>query len=468
MERPNTSSEGALYELVARGQKDVFFYSKEKSAIVPYGYNIATWPAVLDETRETQPLNMIDFGRSVEWEVETFGDVLISAAFAIDLPSWIPVAYQAANLRSTTSDPSGVTYGYTNGIGAFLFESIQFYADQLLLQEFSGDFLWAWTHFQGSLNQEVLALKEIGAHQGSALEIQRNATPSRLYLRLPLIGCGHPDEGGLPLTALPNQKFRLRARLRRLEDLVEASNSGIKPAPWGRSFTQTTSQGSVSFTALPREQIAAPLITLETTQRYVRQDLQGYLRKTKIEIPFLRPFENVLSLDPADYVAVGNGGASYISKRLDGRHPAESLLVFFQSEYCLDRNQFWRLTNPLDGGAYYNGLKLVIAAKDRETIWDANHWQRLAPSVQAEKNPGIAVSLLSFTKGPAFGYRAPARRRPEGTLNFTKADRPTLWFDLRDTRASRTGQKRVTCRAITTGWGVYVVEEGRGVMLFGN
>jgi hypothetical protein len=470
MERPNTSSEGSLYELVARGQKDVLFYSKESDATVPYGYNIATWPAVLDETRETQPLNMVDFGRTVEWEFEVFGDVLISAAFAIDLPSWIPAAYQAANLKSVTADVNGARYGYTNGIAAFLFESIQFYADQLLLQEFSGDFLYAWTHFQGTLNQEVLALREMGAHQGTPLEIQRNATPPRLYLRLPLIGCGHPDEGGLPFTALPNQKFRLRARLRRLEDLVEASDSSVKPKPWGQIFTQTTNAGTASFPTLTREAIQRPLITLETTQRYVRQDLQGHLKKTRIEIPFLRPFENQLSLDPSDYKSVGNGGASYITKRLDGRHPAESLLVFFQSDYCLDRNQFWRLTNPYRGsnGAYYNGLKLVVAAKDRETIWDSEHWERLAPFVQAEKNSGIAVSMLSFTKAPSYGYRAPQRRRPQGTLNFTGADKPTLWFNLQDTLAGRTGQKRVVVRAVTTGWGVYVVEEGRGTLLYGN
>jgi hypothetical protein len=76
MDRPNTSSEGALFELVARGQKDKYFMSSEKTAIVPFSYKMTTWPATLDETRLTQPLNMVDFGRSVEWELDVFGDVL--------------------------------------------------------------------------------------------------------------------------------------------------------------------------------------------------------------------------------------------------------------------------------------------------------------------------------------------------------------------------------------------------------
>ena len=89
MDRPNTSSEGSLFELVARGQKDGFFYSKEKTATVPYSYNIDTWPAVIDETRQTQPLNMVDFGRTVGWEFEVFGDLMISAALVVDLPTWL-------------------------------------------------------------------------------------------------------------------------------------------------------------------------------------------------------------------------------------------------------------------------------------------------------------------------------------------------------------------------------------------
>jgi len=471
MDRPNTSSEGSFFELVARGQKDKYFISDEKTAVVPFSYNMDTWPAVLDETRQSQPLNSVDFGRTVEWELDVFGDLLISAAFVIELPTWLPISVAPLNYKSIIADKNGTRYGYTQGIGAFLFEQIQFYQDQLLLQEFSGDFLYAWTHLQGTLNQETLALKELGAHSGSPIDIQRNATPGKLVLRLPLIGCGHPDEGGLPFVALPAQKYRIRIKIRKLEDLIENSASDVKPAPWNRADLVLTDKDNITIPIKPftREQIGKPLITLETTQRYIRQDQQEILKKTPNQIPFLRPFENILSLDPADYVSVGNGVASYITKRIDGRHPAEGILITFQSDYCLERNQFWNLYNPYNSGKYYNTLKFLVAAKDREKEWTPDIWQSLSPWTKSEKCPGIPLSWISFTYGPSYGYRAPEYRRPSGSLNFSSADRPTLWMNITDTLPSTTrNQKRVCMRATTIGWGMYRVEDQRGTLLFGN
>jgi len=472
MDRPTASAEGSLFELVARGRKDVYFTSNEKSASVPFSYNMGTWPATIDETRQTQALNTIDFGRSVEWEMEVFGDLLISAALTIELPSWLPPDISAINPKSVITDSSGNTYGYTQGIGAFLFEQIQFYQDQLLLQEFSGDFLYAWTHFQGTLNQEALALKEFGCHRGTPLEIQRNATPGKLTLRLPLIGCAHPEEGGLPFIALPGQKYRIRCKLRRLEDLVESSSGAVKPAPWSRSdlSVKDSSGNQRPFRPLSRELIGKPLITLETSQRYVRQDIQALLKKTPNQIPFLRPFENKLSLDPSDYVSVGNGGTSYVTKRIDGRHPAEALIVLFQSSYYEERNQLWNLRNPLQNsnGSYFNTMKLLVAGKEREVERDSNIWNHISPWTKCEKTPGIPVSWIPFSIGPTYGYRAPQRRKPSGTLNFTTADRPTLWLDIQDTLEGITKQKRVTMRAITIGWGIYNIEDERGSLVFGN
>lgn len=470
MDRPNTSSEGSLFELVARGEKDKYFISEERTASVPFSYNMETWPASLNETRQTQPLNSVDFGRTVEWEMDAFGDLLVSAAFVIDLPTWLPISVAPLNTKSIIQDASGTRYGYTRGIGAFLFEKIQFYQDQLLLQEFSGDFLYAWTHLQGTLNQEALALKEFGSHTGSAQDIQRNATPGKLYLRLPLIGCSHPDDGGLPLVALPGQKYRLRVTIRRLEDLVEDSIGSVKPAPWSKSgFVQINSNGvQAPFTPFTREQIGKPLITLETTQKYVRQDIQALLKKTPNQIPFLRPFENILSLDPSDYIAVEKGVASYITKRIDGRHPAEGILIFFQSDYCLERNQLWNLLNPKNGGDYYNTIKFLVAGKERESEWSSEIWQGLSAYTKSEKCPGIPVSWISFTYGPSFGYRGPERRKPSGTLNFSSADRPTLWLNIQDTLPNSKGKKRVAMRATTIGWGVYRVEDQRGTLTFGN
>jgi len=470
MDRPNTSAEGSLLELVARGKKDVYFMSSDKTAHVPFTYNIQTWPATIDETRTTQPLNMIDFGRTVEWEMEVFGDILISAALVVELPTWLPLSVATLNQTNLLTDASGQTYGYTQGIGAFLFEQIQFYQDQLLLQEFSGDFLYSWYHMQSSLAQEALILKEFGCHGGSPLEIQRNANPKKLTLRLPLIGCAHPDEGGLPFVSLPGQKFRVRCKIRRLEDIVESSSQAVKPTPWDRSDLRLIDKNGkqTAIKPLRREEIGKPLITLETTQRYIRQDLQALMKSHIFEIPFLRPFENKLSLDPSDYVAVGNGGTSYITKRIDGRHPSESIMIMFQSEYNMERNQPWNLKNPMGSGEYYNLMELVIAAKEREKQRDNLLWEHISPFTKAEKNPGIPISWISFNIGPQYGAKAPEQRRPSGTVNMSSADRPTLWLDIYDTLPTSLGQKRVTMRVISIGWGLFKIEDQRGAMLFGN
>jgi hypothetical protein len=472
MDRPATSAEGSLFELVARGKKDVYFLSQEKTANVPFSYNMTTWPATIDETRLTQSFNTTDFGRYVEWEMDAFGDLLISASLIVELPTWLPPDIAALNSKSVISDSSGNRYGYTQGVGAFIFEQIQFYQDQLLLQEFSGDFLYAWTHFNGTLNQESLALNELGGHRGSPLEIQRNASPGKLILRLPLIGCAHPEEGGLPFVALPGQKYRIRCKLRRLEELVEDSAGNIKPSPWSRKDLSVRDINGIvkQFLPIQREKIGKPVITLETTQRYVRQDIQAIIKKTPIQIPFLRPFENKLSLDPSDYVSVGNGGTSYITKRMDGRHPAEGILIFFQSAYTLERNQLWNFNNPLEssGGTYYNTLKFLVAGKEREMGWDSNLWNNISPWVKCEKTSGIPVTWIPFSVGPSYGYRAPQKRKPSGTLNFTMADRPTLWMDIKDTLQGMTKQKRVVMRAISIGWGIYTIGDERGTLVFGN
>jgi hypothetical protein len=474
MDRPNTSSEGGLFELVARGEKDKYFMSLEKTATVPFSYNMGRWPAVIDETRQTQPLNMIDFGRTVEWEMETFGDILVGVCLTIDLPTWLPPSVVPFNRKSIIADANGKRYGYTMGIGAFLFETIQFYQDQLLLQEFSGDFLYTWIHLHGSLAQESLALKELGSHSGSALDIQRNAVPGKLKIRFPFIGCSHPEDGGLPFVALPGQKYRIRAKIRRLEDLVENSAGDIKPTPWSRTdLTMTDATGkSTPIKPLSREQIRAPLITLETTQRYVRQDIQELLKNTPNKIPFMKPYENILSLDPNDYTGVEKGVSSYVTKRIDGRHPAEGILIIFQSDYYRERNQLWNFSNPYTTnntkGDYYNTLKFMVAGKEREWEFGSDVWGELSPLAKSEKCPGIPLTWISFTYGPGYGYRAPERRKPSGTLNFSMADRPTLWMDLKDTLPTSLNKKRVCMRVIIIGWGIYRVEDKRGTLLYAN
>jgi hypothetical protein len=131
------------------------------------------------------------------------------------------------------------------------------------------------------------------------------------------------------------------------------------------------------------------------------------------------------------------------------------------------------LANPLTNvanpdGDYYSSMKFLVAAKERESEWGPDVWRGLSPLTKSEKCPGIPLSWISFTYGPGYGYRAPERRKPSGTLNFSVADRPTLWLSLQDTLATSLGKKRVCMRATTIGWGVYKVDDQRGTLVYGN
>jgi hypothetical protein len=121
MERSGHTSEGALYESVARGNKDTYFFKDDvNSALNPFEQRYDHVPPVIHELRRIPPYNGADFGRSSEFEFEVAGDVFTNPTILVDLPSWLPSDYVAA--ARTVTDASGNTYGYSAGVGYFLFK----------------------------------------------------------------------------------------------------------------------------------------------------------------------------------------------------------------------------------------------------------------------------------------------------------------------------------------------------------
>ena len=291
------SKEGALYELLIRGNKDVYFQSDTLTALSPFRNNYKRIPGFIHELRKIPPINNADFGKVVEFEFEVAGDIFTHPTLLIDLPTWLPSEYASINDKSVITDNSGNTYGYTKAIGYFLFSNIQIYQDQILLQEFSGDALYASRLSRGSYNSSMLENKLLGSHNGSTLSIGRNATPYTLRLELPLIGCQHIDDGGFPSLCVRSQTFRLRLTLRKLEDLVESSNSQKKPTPWDRSDfkIQTVKNGSfTTFSTLNRYNIDKLSLYLETRHIYVDPETQKEFIESSLEYPFSRLYENIL------------------------------------------------------------------------------------------------------------------------------------------------------------------------------
>lgn len=462
------TKDGALYELVARGNKDKYFQSDTITAVSPFRNNYKKIPAFIHELRKIPPINNTDFGKVIEFDFEVAGDVFTHPTLLIDLPTWLPSEYASINYKSVIKDSSGNTYGYTKGVGYFLFSNIQIYQDQILLQEFSGDALYASRLSRGSINSAMLENKLIGFHDGSDLSIGRNATTSTLRLELPLIGCQSSKDGGFPSYAVRSQSLRLRLTLRKLEDLIETSNSQVKPTPWNRTDFQikTSSSGSfTTFSTLDRYKIDKPSIYLETRHIYVDNTTQKELVDNVFEYPYSRLFENVLYFNNSDYAPLLRGAIASITRRIDAVYPTSRLLFFLRSKIDIDANKLWKITANTTNQEYYNNLKLLIASKDREYLFSSLVWNIMNQHSKEDRYSGIGLGVMNWDLDSQQGRHPPFARQPEGGINFSEADKPTIYMEIQNISDTI---KNTEMRVILDSWSIYETENRRGGLKYAN
>jgi hypothetical protein len=462
--------EGSLYELISRGNKDAYFFQDMYDSKFIFDNTYESQAETLSELRRVPPRTAAEFGRTVDFDFDLVGDLMREPAILITLPSWLPPQQAATNNNSLISDASGVTYGYTNGIAYFLFEQIQVYQDNILLQEFSGDALWAESQVEGTLAESRMNSEQAGQHTGTALEIGRNATPlSPLRLKLPVIGCQTKSDAGFPQRALQSHTFRLRCKLRRLEDLVEASDGRQKPAPWGRNdFQQTlTANGQPqTFSTLARNQIQPLLLQLETRQVYVNREMQDKIAQTPAQIPFKRIYENIFTQSPADYLSVQGGSTSTVSRRLDARHPADRLLWFFRRKSDMQANQLWKLYSG------YNQISFLIAGQTRESPRAPAIWRDAVNYAKEEIDSGMEISTMNWSLGYIAQLRFPGtatgqKSQPTGSVEMTTADKPTFYIDLANPGVG--DQMYTELRVIVSTWAIYQNDgKGRGELFSAN
>ena len=488
-----SSLQGSLYELVARGQKDNYFVRDISSSYHPYSGRYEPVAPYITERRTTVPLNAAAFGNTFEVALEPYGDILTEVGFTIELPTWLPPSLP---YMGSTAGPkrvnsyywitgsgaaAGASYGYVNAVGYYLFERIQFYQDQILLQEWSGDGLLATGLTEGSWNSAFLDLAQAGqvgplGQLASGRQLALRATPGRLRVRLPVPGCQTPGDPGFPLCCVPNQNYRFRVKLRKLEDIVcglDASGTPImKPEPWNvPQFTFTSEEGPVVFAPVP---VSQPTILLETVQAYVPPEIKDELRRTPHNIAFRRQFENIFTFGPLDYKpfrdasgALIEGAVSAVTRRLDGRHPTERLVFFFRGQESVNTNRLDDFTNA-GGSQFYQALKLIIAGQDREALHDYTIWQDMNAHAKDERDSGLNIGEMRWSLGDVYERVKPAWRQPEGTVNFTTADRPTLYIELADVPVAAMGGQRTEMRVFTEGWAAYIIEDGRGRLFSAN
>ena len=469
--RPETSIDGSLYELVARGEKDKYFFQDESTSIQPFDYRYQAYPAVLPEVRQSVPITDIKFGNIVEFDFDFAGDLLVEANLLIDLPSWLPPDIAELNNKSLIADDSGVTYGYTNGIAYFLCKKIEILQDNILIQEISGDALYALSRTRGSYNGLALEDSLAGIHDGSALGVQRAANPGRLVLRLPFPGTYIGDTGHFPIAAVKKQNFRLRVTLRKLEELVEASDSRIDPFPWSRTLyiVKGRGQDKIAFKTIDLIKMQKPSMLLETRQLYTTNRIRELIQEEEHIICFRRYFENVFSFNDFDYSPLDRAATAISVRALSGQFLAERVTSFFRSRIRFRSNQLYKFQQDISGNPYYDSMKLVIAGKEREGNWDAFVYADMIQHAKEERATDIGIITMNWSKGSRKGDGFPADRQPDGGINFTTAVRPQLNISLANiTYDPVLGQRISEMRSIVESWAIYQIKGGRGRFKYSN
>ncbi len=460
---------GALYEMVARGNKDVYFFSNDlEKTESPFSTNYKPSAPRLSETRTTTATNAVDFGKMVEFEIDPFADVLSDLYIQVQMPTWLPslplvnggTTYPAqdANYQyHITSD--GNSYGWMRGIGYYLFEKIQILQDLILLQEISGDSLWSLDSTAGSNVQYFLVASQAGMHNGSAREIAANATPQTLKIRIPFPGCHGRLDGGFPLCCMKGQTFRVRFWLRRAEVLWESATA-TTVAPWDATFTVPTEGGDTTVTGVGRSALGPPTLLLESRQTYLPADHVEELKRRHLVIPFMRYYDETFTIGENDYLPLDGAGVAVIQRRMEGRHPMERLMMNFRLAQWLRGGQMWR------SGAndFYNSIGFLTAGTDREYVWPSLVWREINGLVKDRRFAnGRLQSELRWSLPEGESYQ----RQPTGTVNFTTAYRPTLIIDLKNVPVDPECGGRLTYLQVCgEGWGVYEIKEGRGRLMF--
>ncbi len=469
---------GALLELVARGNKDAFFFSKDPTkAESPFNTIYAPQEPHLDDTRTQVPSNAADFGRMIEFQLETWGDIMTDMYVLVDMPSWLPslpvvaggTTYppQESNWQNEVeaSSAPNYKYGWVRGIGYLLFERIQILQDQFLIQDISGDSLLALENTSHTNAQYYLNANLAGVHNGLPREIAANATPNRLRIRIPFPCLQRRADGGLPLCCLRDQNFRIRLFLRQAEQLWESSApAGLQvPAPWNITFNVKAPNGTAIVSGIGgagRAALGKPSIMLETTQIYITEETANQMRAQHFKIPFIRYYDETFTIGEADYVGLDRGGTSVIQRRMEGCHPMERLMIYFRRKQWLSDGRLWLI----GGEEFYNNIGFQVAGQEREYVWPSPVLHTITGLVKDERfmaDRGQQELRWSIPEG--IGYN----RQPTGTVNFTTASRPTLSIDLKDSEPDPCDDQRTTfMQIIGEAWGIYEIKEGRGRLMF--
>jgi hypothetical protein len=457
------ASGGGLLDLVARGKKDTFFTQNPKISFFHSVYPKAG-PST-QEIRLTQPRNRPEWGKWTDFDIEFVGDIMRNPVLLIDLPTWLPIAQARQNSTSITTDLSGVQYGYSQDVGVLMIEKVQLFMDQYLVHEFWGQ----WLEWRASSDSLAPIFGALCGRRTTPL--CKSANPKQLRVYLPLLGNQAIGDRGFPLVAFHKQNFRIRVHLRKLEDLIEASDGRLNPTPWQRDFIQKTSKTAppTQFKTLPRSLIPGPLIALETTQVYIPRDAQELLKKTVLNIPFRQIQLCQFTIEDSKWSPIVNTNSPVtLPLSLDFVGAMSKITVGIQTESSIRAGQRYNLAPPPGGpNQFIQSLRLNTGTKDRLNEWQATIWRDVSNYYKNEReardpleNP-LNIYTMTFGGGDI--------HTPLGTFNMSRSDTQVLYVSLAAiANDSRSNSRKAYIYVFGESWNILEVKDGKARLLFAN
>ena len=455
---------GALYELVARGVKDSYFFADSADSSNAFSWKYEKYPAVQTETRHARPINAAGFGRTVLIDIDQYADILQSASIHVKLPSWIPELYKSYSAKGLVHDASGTTYGYCPGIAYVLFKKIEVLQDNIILQEVTGDALYVASRHSGSWNRHHLMDELAGIYTiDDSLAMQRSADPDRTYI-IPL-----PFIDDFPLVAVRGQRFRVRLTLRDLEEVVVCSNIAVpRPAPWSLpQFTYQTGTGSGTFAPLKRYEMEEPIISLELVQTYLSNTDRDQLAKASYVIPYRRyQSHNTFNFGPATYAPLPAVNPS-TAKNYDGILFIDRILSCMRSARSVQAGRLTTYNNvTVSGENYIQTLQSAYGSTIRDDAWTPLVLNKLVQHAHETYTSAIQLMMQDY------GFSAPPLSKtyePPAGLNYSEAVEPNIRVVLEDIEPDfYNGQKISILDMVLCGTAFYAVESGRGGLAFAN
>lgn len=467
---------GALYELVARGVKDTYFFEDGPGAVNPFSWKYEKYPAVQTESRHLRPLNACAFDRTILIDIDQYGDILQSAAIHVRLPSWIPPQYRPYIKRGVirADVSSNPAYGYTSGPAYALFSKIEILQDNILLQEVTGDALYMLSRHEGSWNRHHYADELAGVYDvNDPLAIQRSADPDRTYI-IPL-----PFISDFPLVAVRGQRFRARLTLRDIKDIVVCSDTGLaRPAPWSetafRVWTSPTDVSGTAFKPLGLAELDPPSVSLEVVQTYLSNEDRDTLAKATYVIPYRRYItHNTSSIGPLTYATYDAEPPvpPAIVRNYDGLYYVDRIYTAVRSDRSLQSGRRTTYNNvTVSGEQYILSLQSAYGSTVRDQDWSALVWNKLAQHAHESYASATSAFIQNYGFTPHIIDADPMKTSYSvvSGLNYSEAVDPNLRLVLNDIEPDFNGVKAAKLDILLSATAFYAVEKGRGGLLFGN